>query len=60
MQRLLINVLLVGGLILGLVGCEKIGEPWDNTGYFEEERTIRSAEQEKHLRDRVMHTQADR
>lgn len=44
--------------VVVLGGCTPGGEPWDNTGYFEQERS-RSAEQQKQLRDRVMHSQID-
>lgn len=42
-------------LTLGFVfmgGCAKLSEPWDNTGYFKEERT-RSAAQQQALQHRL-------
>lgn len=39
-----------------LAGCERVNEPWDSTGYFEQHRE-RTAEQSKALRDRTAHTQ---
>jgi hypothetical protein len=41
-----------------LAGCERVGEPWDNTGYFKDKR-VRAAAVQKNLRDRVMHSQND-
>jgi len=41
-------------VILG--GCQKISEPWDNSGYFEQYRD-RPVTAQKQLRDRVAHTQ---
>ncbi len=42
-------------LILGaalVVGCQKVNEPWDTTGYFDEHRT-RTAEQQAILKHRL-------
>jgi len=44
-------------LVLGLTfaaGCQRINEPWDNTGYFKQYRT-RSEAQQDALRDRLAH-----
>jgi len=60
MLRVLIYTSVVGSLMLGLTGCERVGEPWDKSDYFAVERTARSAEQQKGLRDRLSHTQAER
>lgn len=58
MHRVLILAAILAGTVVVLGGCTPIGEPWDNTGYFEQERS-RSAEQQKQLRDRMMHSQID-
>ncbi len=42
--------------ILIVAGCERVGAPWDSSGYFKEER-VRTAAAQKDLRDRLMHTQ---
>ena len=42
-------------LVLGLVfvsGCAKVGEPWDKSDYFKEER-MRSSEQQQFLQHRL-------
>jgi hypothetical protein len=36
-------------------GCQKVGEPWDSSGYFEEHRT-RTAEQQAILKNRMANT----
>ena len=47
--------LILTALVLGLVlvsGCAKVNEPWDNTGYFKDERA-RSAAQQQALQHRL-------
>ncbi len=52
-----INYLLVGATAVAILGgCQKVSEPWDNSGYFEQYRE-RSATIQKQLRDRVAPTQ---
>lgn len=58
MRKRMISAAIVAGTLVALGGCTPVGEPWDNTGYFEQERS-RSAEQQKQLRDRVMHSRID-
>jgi len=45
-------------LILGtalLSGCQKVDEPWDTSGYFDEHRT-RTVEQQAILKNRLAYT----
>lgn len=58
MRKLMIFAAIVAGAVVALEGCTPVGEPWDNTGYFEQERSRPAAQQEQ-LRDRVMHSQID-
>jgi len=54
--RLGISILLAVLGVSVLSGCERVGEPWDNTGYFAKERT-RTAAQQRALQLRLNHTQ---
>lgn len=58
MRRSATYLLLAIAGTMVLAGCERVGEPWDNTGYFEEKR-VRTTVVQKNLRDRVMHSQND-
>lgn len=51
-----VSVILAAAAAVVLVGCDPIGEPWDSTGYFEEERSRPEPMQEQ-LRQRARHTQ---
>ena len=54
-----IALVALAALLAGaLAGCERIGEPWDRTGYFEQERK-RSEALDSELRQRARQ-QADR
>ena len=44
--------------VLTFNGCTQVSEPWDTTGYYEQERTHFS-ELQKPLRDRLRHSQID-
>ncbi|MDH3282271.1 MAG: hypothetical protein OEQ18_14235 [Gammaproteobacteria bacterium] len=59
MLRALIFMSVVAGLIVSLVGCDRVGEPWDKTDYFAAERSARTPEQQKRLRDRLGNTQTE-
>lgn len=50
------GTILAGAAVVILGGCSPIGEPWDSTGKFEEERT-QSEELQEQLRHRAAHTQ---
>lgn len=50
------GTILAGAVVVVLGGCSPIGEPWDSTGKFEEERT-QSEELQEQLRHRAAHTQ---
>lgn len=54
-RRTLSLMVVVLGFIL-VSGCAKVSEPWDNTGYFKEERA-RSEEQQQALQHRVAYLQ---
>lgn len=58
MRRSTTCLLLVFAGILVLSGCQWVGEPWDNAGYFKDKR-VRTTAVQKNLRDRVMHSQSD-
>ncbi len=55
--RVAATIFLAGAITLGLTGCERVKEPWDDTGYFRGDR-VRTATQHKKLQERIMHTQA--
>lgn len=46
-------VLTLGVAVVG--GCQKVGEPWDTSGYFEKHRT-RTVEQQATLKNRLAYT----
>ena len=58
MRKSIVYPLLEFGGVLVSTGCERVGEPWDSTGYFQDERG-RTVAVQKNLRDRGMHSQGD-
>ncbi len=58
MRRMILYFVLALVATWFLSGCERIGEPWDQAGYFAQERQ-RSPEQHKRLRQRLIHTQSE-
>lgn len=56
MKRAIVYLLAGTAAVAILGGCQKVSEPWDNSGYFEQHRE-RSATAQKQLRDRIAHTQ---
>jgi len=56
MHKLITGAALVAAIMVGLTGCTQVGEPWDDTDYFEQERTHFEGLQEQ-LRHRAMQTQ---
>lgn len=50
------GIILAVAVVLVLGGCSPIGEPWDSTGKFQEERT-QSEDLQEQLRHRAAHTQ---
>lgn len=47
-------ILLLGSVLVP--GCSKVSEPWDPTGYFEQERTV-TPEQRRALQHRLASSQ---
>lgn len=45
--------------VIAMVSCSRVQEPWDNTGYFKQERA-RAVTQERELQERLLHGQMDR
>lgn len=58
MRMRMTGAVVVAASVVALSGCARGGEPWDNTGYFEQERA-RSEALQKQLRHRVLHSQID-
>jgi hypothetical protein len=58
MRRMMLYFVLAAAATWTLAGCDRIGEPWDEAGYFAEER-VRSPEQHRRLRQRLLHTQSE-
>lgn len=58
MRRMILYFVLALAATWVLSGCERISEPWDEAGYFAKER-VRSAEQHRRLRQRLIHTQSE-
>ncbi|HSH41456.1 MAG TPA: hypothetical protein VK973_04950 [Arenicellales bacterium] len=56
MSMSLTKAIVAATAIAALGGCNPIHEPWDSTGYFEEDRA-RSEQTQEQLRDRVANTQ---
>jgi hypothetical protein len=59
MRTKFVGLLLATMTAMTLAGCSQVQEPWDNTGYFEQER-VRSVEQQKALQERAIHGETDR
>ena len=53
-RRVFYPAVLVLGTVL-LTGCQKVGEPWDPSGYFDKHRT-RTEEQQQTLQNRLAYT----
>jgi hypothetical protein len=58
MRVRIIGAVFAAVVVAGFSGCSPISEPWDNAGYFKEERAS-SEELQKQLRHRLLHAQID-
>lgn len=50
------GAIVVAATVMVLSGCEQIHEPWDKTGYFEQDRQ-RSGQLQEQLQHRARYTQ---
>lgn len=58
MPKIIPILLVAGAFSIGISACNKDGDPWDRTNYFEKHRAQQPG-QEKRLRDRLRHTQSE-
>jgi hypothetical protein len=59
MAKIMLLLLVASVSSVVVTGCNKEGDPWDSTKYFENHRT-QPAGQAKRLRDRLFHTQGEK